>query len=86
MKDTIEELDLPEENILTLLCYLELHDKKWIQVLSPVYTYCKVQCYKGARTLKNVSKTVREDGRLSRFKAVGLGSNPSRGFKKKIDG
>ncbi|XP_026678070.1 uncharacterized protein LOC103507395 [Diaphorina citri] len=57
MKDTIEELDLPEENILTLLCYLELHDKKWIQVLSPVYTYCKVQCYKGARTLKNVSKT-----------------------------
>ncbi|KAI5701757.1 hypothetical protein M8J75_013043 [Diaphorina citri] len=57
MKDTIEELDLPEENILTLLCYLELHDKKWIQVLSPVYTFCKVQCYKGARTLKNVSKT-----------------------------
>uniref|UniRef100_A0A8D8TN21 DNA 3'-5' helicase n=2 Tax=Cacopsylla melanoneura TaxID=428564 RepID=A0A8D8TN21_9HEMI len=56
IKDTIQDLDLPEENILTLLCYLELHEKKWIQVLSPVYTHCKVVSYKGARVLKNVSK------------------------------
>ena len=30
--ETIELLDIPEENISTLLCYLELHEKRYIQV------------------------------------------------------
>lgn len=54
--DTIHALDIPEENIYTLLCYLELHPKKLIKVLTPVYTNCKIQSYKGARALHNAAK------------------------------
>lgn len=49
---TVNELDLPEENIATLLCYLELHEKRFIKMLSRAYTMCKVLSYGGARALR----------------------------------
>ncbi|XP_017779205.1 PREDICTED: ATP-dependent DNA helicase Q4 [Nicrophorus vespilloides] len=47
VNDTVLALDLPEENISTLLCYLELHEDRYIEVLSSAYTTCKVISYGG---------------------------------------
>ncbi|XP_027231609.2 ATP-dependent DNA helicase Q4 [Penaeus vannamei] len=52
----VEELDLPAENIETLLCYLELHQNKLISINSPVYATCSVSCYAGPRQLVAVSR------------------------------
>ncbi|PSN39460.1 hypothetical protein C0J52_17707 [Blattella germanica] len=54
--ETVKALDLPEENISTMLCYLELHKKRWIKVMSPVYAKCKIMSYKGPKALKNAAK------------------------------
>ena len=49
---TVEALDIPEENISTLLCYMEL-DARWgINVLSSAYIMAKVISYGGAKYLK----------------------------------
>lgn len=32
IENTVELLDIPQENISTLLCYLELHEQRYIQV------------------------------------------------------
>lgn len=50
--DTVQELDLPEANISTLLCYLELHEQRYIKVLSRAYCVCKVMSYGGPNVLK----------------------------------
>lgn len=50
--ETINELDIPEENISTLLCYLELHDQRYVKALSKAYIRCKVLSYGGPKTLK----------------------------------
>ncbi|XP_049857705.1 ATP-dependent DNA helicase Q4 [Schistocerca gregaria] len=50
--ETVRALDIPQENISTMLCYLELHPKSWIKLLSPAYTKCKLLSYKGANALK----------------------------------
>lgn len=55
--ETINELDIPEENISTLLCYLELHDQRYVKTLSKAYIQCKVLSYGGAKALKYVSFT-----------------------------
>ncbi|XP_050336964.1 ATP-dependent DNA helicase Q4 [Bactrocera neohumeralis] len=53
---TVEALDIPEENISTLLCYLEL-DSRWnISVLSNAYTMAKIISYGGAKYLKHAAK------------------------------
>ncbi|XP_034255863.1 ATP-dependent DNA helicase Q4 isoform X2 [Thrips palmi] len=57
VEETVAALDLPEENITTLLCYLELHDRNLIQVMPRAYTHCKVQSYKGIRHLREVART-----------------------------
>lgn len=49
---TVQTLDIPEENIATLLCYLELHEQRYINVLSKAYCKCKVLSYGGANSLK----------------------------------
>ncbi|KDR08798.1 ATP-dependent DNA helicase Q4 isoform X2 [Zootermopsis nevadensis] len=54
--DTVKALDLPQENISTLLCYLELDRRKWIKVMPLVYTRCKVISYKGPSALKAAAK------------------------------
>lgn len=55
--ETIQALDIPQENISTLLCYLELHEQRYIKVLGIAYTKCKIISYGGARHLKQVAKT-----------------------------
>ena len=55
IESTVELLDMPEENISTLLCYLENHEKRWIKLENPVYSDCKIQCYGGANQLKLIS-------------------------------
>lgn len=54
---TVQELDIPEENISTLLCYLELHEQRYIQVLSRAYCSCKVMSYGGPHVLKAAART-----------------------------
>jgi hypothetical protein len=56
--ETVKALDLPQENISTMLCYLELDSKKWIRVMPLVYTMCKVMSYKGPNALKAAAKLV----------------------------
>lgn len=47
IESTVEELDLPSENIATLLCYIELHPKHYIKVLNNAYVMCKISSYGG---------------------------------------
>ncbi|XP_058462440.1 ATP-dependent DNA helicase Q4 [Malaya genurostris] len=56
IESTIRQLDIPEENISTLLCYLELHEERFIQVLSRAYIMCKVMSYAGPKALKSAAK------------------------------
>lgn len=57
IEETVKLLDLPEENISTLLCYLQLHPKRWIQVLTPSFSMCKIQSYSGLLALKQMTKS-----------------------------
>ncbi|XP_062621086.1 ATP-dependent DNA helicase Q4-like isoform X2 [Saccostrea cucullata] len=52
----VMNMDVKEEGILTLLCYLELHPLRWVENLVNVYATCKVQCYGGPAQLQAVSK------------------------------
>ncbi|XP_058838273.1 ATP-dependent DNA helicase Q4-like isoform X1 [Topomyia yanbarensis] len=56
IESTVRQLDIPEENISTLLCYLELHKERYIQVLSRAYLMCKVMSYAGPRALRAAAK------------------------------
>ncbi|KAH9361930.1 hypothetical protein HPB48_003661 [Haemaphysalis longicornis] len=51
----VEELDLKEENILTLLCFLEFHPRKVVQLLNRVYATCTLKCYGGPQQLRSVA-------------------------------
>lgn len=53
---TVEELDLPSENISTLLCYVELHPKQYIKVLNNAYTVCKISSYGGPQKILEAAK------------------------------
>lgn len=39
-----------------MLCYLELHDHRFVQVLRPVYTTCKIISYKGGAEIRRAAK------------------------------
>ncbi|XP_013146855.1 PREDICTED: ATP-dependent DNA helicase Q4 [Papilio polytes] len=54
---TVEELDMPTENIATLLCYVELHPKHYIKVLNNAYTICKIMSYGGPLKILEAAKT-----------------------------
>jgi ATP-dependent DNA helicase Q4 len=55
--ETVTALDLPEENISTLLCYLENDEtRQWLKLQNPVYSHCKIRCYNGPRQLKAVAQ------------------------------
>ncbi|XP_023011510.2 recQ4 helicase [Leptinotarsa decemlineata] len=56
IKATEEALDVPEENISTLLCYLQLHDNKYIEVASPAYTTCKIMSCGGSMQIRKAAK------------------------------
>ncbi|XP_048215054.1 ATP-dependent DNA helicase Q4 isoform X1 [Perognathus longimembris pacificus] len=49
MQPIVEVLDMPEEAIETLLCYLELHPRHWLELLPAVYARCHLHC-PGGRT------------------------------------
>lgn len=53
---TVEELDLPSENISTMLCYVELHSKQYIKVLHNAYTMCKISSYGGPEKILVATK------------------------------
>ncbi|PRD28149.1 UNVERIFIED_CONTAM: Recql4 [Trichonephila clavipes] len=42
-------------DISTLLCYLELHSKQWIEILSPTYATCTIRCYGGSKQLHAIA-------------------------------
>lgn len=54
----IQELDMREENIATLLCYLELHPQRWLEVLQPVKSTCTVKFYGGHAQLRAVAQKI----------------------------
>ncbi|XP_071524359.1 uncharacterized protein RecQ4 isoform X2 [Panulirus ornatus] len=54
--EIVKVLDLPEENLETLLCYLELHHGNLINLNSHVYANCTVSCYGGPKQLVAVSR------------------------------
>ncbi|XP_076248624.1 recQ4 helicase [Calliopsis andreniformis] len=55
--ETVALLDISEEIISTLLCYLELHPKRLITVLSSVYVRARVSSYSGPQALKHVTQS-----------------------------
>lgn len=56
-EQTVQTLDIPEENIETLLCYLELHENRYVKVLGNAYTMCKIISYSGINYMKQMAKT-----------------------------
>lgn len=56
IQDTVHALDIPEENIETLLSYLELHEKHYIELLSNAYISCKIISYGGTNIINKASK------------------------------
>ncbi|XP_046604660.1 ATP-dependent DNA helicase Q4 isoform X1 [Neodiprion virginianus] len=55
--ETVKLLDIPQEIISTLLCYLELHPKKFITSLPSVYVNAKVTSYAGPNALKAAAQS-----------------------------
>ncbi|XP_007564958.1 ATP-dependent DNA helicase Q4 isoform X1 [Poecilia formosa] len=56
IQETVEALDVTEEGVETLLCYLELHPQRFVELLHPTLSVCKVRCYDGPRQLQKVTK------------------------------
>lgn len=52
VEKTVADMDIPEENIYTLLCYMELMNQWNIKLLSKAYTKAKVVSYGGPKYLK----------------------------------
>lgn len=53
---TVLELDMPQENISTLMSYLELHPRRWIEVLNPILSFASVKCYGGPEQFQLLAK------------------------------
>nr|XP_056710119.1 ATP-dependent DNA helicase Q4 [Euleptes europaea] len=56
IQQTVEALDFREEGIETLLCYLELHPRHWVELLHPTFSSCRVVCYGGPQELRTVAR------------------------------
>ncbi|XP_028049937.2 ATP-dependent DNA helicase Q4 isoform X2 [Monomorium pharaonis] len=55
--ETVQALDITQETISTLLCYLELHPKRFITVLSSVYIRARISSYQGPQALKQAAQS-----------------------------
>nr|XP_046273726.1 ATP-dependent DNA helicase Q4 isoform X2 [Scatophagus argus] len=55
IQQTVETLDITEEGVETLLCYLELHPQRFVELLHPTLSLCKVSCYDGPRQLQKIT-------------------------------
>ncbi|XP_039702067.1 ATP-dependent DNA helicase Q4 isoform X3 [Pteropus medius] len=56
VQPTVQALDLPEEVIETLLCYLELHPQHWLELLAPTHTRCHLHCPGGPTQLHALAR------------------------------
>ncbi|XP_032391324.1 ATP-dependent DNA helicase Q4 isoform X2 [Etheostoma spectabile] len=56
IQETVEALDITEEGVETLLCYLELHPQRFVELLHPTLSVCKASCYGGPRQLQKIIK------------------------------
>ncbi|XP_074059108.1 ATP-dependent DNA helicase Q4 isoform X2 [Macrotis lagotis] len=56
IQQMVEALDMCEEAIETLLCYLELHPKNWLKLLTPTFAACHLKCYGGPPQLQALVK------------------------------
>ncbi|CAL1538171.1 unnamed protein product, partial [Lymnaea stagnalis] len=56
IEETVQWLDIREEGVSTLLCYLELHPDVWVENMNHVYVNCSIKCYGGARQLQALAK------------------------------
>ncbi|MBZ3872929.1 ATP-dependent DNA helicase Q4 [Sciurus carolinensis] len=52
VQQTVQALDMPEEAIETLLCYLELHPRHWLELLPTTYAHCHLYCPRGPTQLQ----------------------------------
>lgn len=65
MSETVDDLDIKEEAILTLLCYLQ--SAKYVKIESNCYRYATLRSYKGLDYVREMAKNG------NRFVAVVLG-------------
>lgn len=72
----VQELDLREESIATLFCYLELHPRRWLEVLQPVKSTCTVKFYGGYPQLRAVAQKIPPIAA-----AISLNTTTAAGFK-----
>ncbi|XP_044028662.1 ATP-dependent DNA helicase Q4 isoform X2 [Siniperca chuatsi] len=56
IQQTVEALDITEEGVETLLCYLELHPQRFVELLHPTLSVCNISCYEGPRQLQKITK------------------------------
>ncbi|XP_033616686.1 ATP-dependent DNA helicase Q4 isoform X2 [Fukomys damarensis] len=56
MQPTVQALDMSEEAIETLLCYLELHPQHWLELLPATYARCHLYCPGGANQLQALAR------------------------------
>lgn len=56
IESTVKTLDIKEEGVATLLCYLELHYPNWLELFTNVYGRCNIRCYGGPAQLQAVAK------------------------------
>ncbi|XP_036064454.1 ATP-dependent DNA helicase Q4 [Onychomys torridus] len=52
VQSTVQALDMTEEAIETLLCYLELHPRHWLRLLPYTYAHCHLRCPGGCAQLQ----------------------------------
>ncbi|KAL1767571.1 ATP-dependent DNA helicase Q4 [Sigmodon hispidus] len=52
VQSTVQALDMTEEAVETLLCYLELHPRHWLELLPCTYAYCHLHCPGGPAQLQ----------------------------------
>ncbi|CAN2387820.1 DNA replication and checkpoint protein [Pristimantis euphronides] len=57
VEETVQALDVREESIETLLCYLELHERRWLELLHPTLSTCRVTCYSGPQQLRCLARS-----------------------------
>ncbi|KAM6974350.1 LOW QUALITY PROTEIN: ATP-dependent DNA helicase Q4 [Tautogolabrus adspersus] len=54
--ETVEALDITQEGVETLLCYLELHPQRFVELLHPTLSVCKISCYGGPKQLQKITR------------------------------
>nr|XP_054748421.1 ATP-dependent DNA helicase Q4-like [Lytechinus pictus] len=52
VETTVQDLDIKEEGIATLMCYLELHPDRWLVTRPHTYSTCMLNFYGGPKELR----------------------------------